>query len=532
MPAPFNAATWLVDRHVESGHGDGVALLCGDGATTYGRLLTLVEGAAAGLRGLGVRPDERVALVLRDSIELATGILAAMRIGAVAVPLNPLLPAVDLAGIVADARARTAVVQANAPALITALREHAPDVTSVVTVGPDAGDPPMQRAMGWEELTAAGGDGSPWSTSDESPGFWLCTSGTTGRPKLAMHRHADMRTTAEGYAREVLAVEPADIHLSAAPLFHAYGLGNSLTFPLAAGACAVLEPTRPPTPALVADLVRRHQPTLFFAVPTFYAALLAANLPGDAFAGVRQAVSAGEALPAELFTRFQERFGVEILDGIGSTEMTHIFISNRHGSAVPGTSGTPVVGHRVKLLDDAGAEAGEGEPGQLHVAGDAAALGYWCRTAETRATFAGDWVRTGDVYSRDAQGFYRHLGRRDDMLRVGAEWVSPGEVEDVLLAHPAVAEAAVVGAGDADGLTRAVAFVVARAGETVDAPALLEHCRGRLAGYKRPRRAVLVDLLPKTATGKVVRVELRQRAAEILAEGALDQVSAVSPRAS
>jgi benzoate-CoA ligase family protein len=512
MAAPFNACSWLVDRHVDEGRGDQVALLCGDDAVSYAELLALVEGVAGGLRGVGLRPEERVVLVLRDSVELEVAFLAAMRIGAVALPLNPLLPPAELAAIAADARARVAIVEDDR--LVAALREGAPEVEHVVAAR-GAGAAGAAVAP-WEALVAGGGDGGPWPALDESPGFWLCTSGTTGRPKLAMHRHADARTTYEGYAREVLGVEPRDRHLSAAPLFHAYGLGNSLTFPLGAGASAVLEPTRPPTPALVAELVARHRPTLFFAVPTFYAALLTSDLPPGTFQGVRQAVSAGEALPGELFTRFLDRFGVEILDGIGSTEMTHIFISNRRGAAVPGSSGTPVGGHRVRLLDDAGSEVEEGQPGQLWVSGDAAALGYWGRTEASRATFAGEWVRTGDVYSCDAQGFYRHLGRHDDMLKVGAEWVSPGEVEDVLLAHPAIAEAAVVGAGDSDGLTRAVAFIVVRPGATLEPEAVVDHCRGRMAGYKRPRRVIVVDGLPKTATGKVVRVELRRQAAAVL----------------
>ena len=522
MPSPFNASAWLVDRHVEAGLGERVAFLQGDTTTSYADLQRLVAGVAAGLRAIGVRPGERVAWVLRDSVELAAGILGSMRMGAIATPLNPLLPPADVAGIVADARAEVAVVDAESTATIETLREAAPELRHVVLTGARApAEDATGRVIAWDDLVHRGGNGSPWAAWDESPGFWLCTSGTTGRPKLAMHRHADIRTTCEGYAREVLGVEASDRHLSAAPMFHAYGLGNSLTFPLSAGASAVLEPTRPPNAALVGDLIRRHRPTLFFAVPTFYAALLASDLPADTFAGVRQAVSAGESLPAELFSRFGRRFGVEILDGIGSTEMTHIFISNRCGAAAPGSSGTPVGGHRARLLDDDGKEVAEGLPGELWVRGDAAATGYWCRSEQSRATFACEWVRTGDLYSRDAAGMYRNLGRRDDMLKVGGEWLAPGEVEEVLLSHPAVVEAAVVGGADADGLTRAVAFVVAAADAGIEADDVVEHCRGRLAGYKRPRRVVLVEALPKTATGKVLRAELRARAAESLRQDAV-----------
>jgi benzoate-CoA ligase family protein len=518
VPDQFNACAWLVDRHVDAGHGARIALLVGDTTVSYAELLDSVTAAAGGLRHLGVRPEERILMILRDGPELAVAILATMRIGAVALPVNPLLPPRDLVAIARDARARCVIVAGDAAALITALSDEAPDLTDLVRVGPDADG----NATGpvWSDILASGGDGACDDTSAESPSFWLCTSGTTGRPKLAMHRHADIRTTCNGYAREVLAVQPGDRHLSVAPMFHAYGFGNSLTFPLAAGAEAVLEPTRPPTPALVAALMARRLPTLFFAVPTFYAALVTADIPDTTFASLRHAVSAGEALPAELFHRFRERFGVEILDGIGSTELTHIFISNRPGQAVPGASGTPVGGHAVRLLDDEGSPVAVGAPGQLWVSGDAAATGYWCRSEETRRTFVGDWVATGDLYAVDDAGVYRHLGRRDDMLKVGGEWVSPAEVENVLLGHESVAEAAVVGARSGDRLMRAVAFVVARPGVHLDPEDVLARCRAELAGYKRPRRLIVVATLPKTATGKVIRADLRREAEAMLSEPA------------
>lgn len=516
MADHFNASEWLVDRQVEAGQGPRTALLCGDAALTYEELLGSIRAAAGGLRRLGVRPEERVLMILRDGPELAVAVLAAMRIGAIALPVNTLLPSRDLVAIARDSRARCAIVPGDAGALIAALSEGAPDLTALVRVGLAA---EAERAgPHWSEVLAGGGDGSADDTSAESPCFWLCTSGTTGRPKLAMHRHADVRTTCDGYAREVLDVQPGDRHLSVAPMFHAYGFGNSLTFPLSAGAQAVLEPTRPPTPALVAALMERHRPTLFFAVPTFYAALVAADIPDATFASLRQAVSAGEALPAELFLRFRERFGVEILDGIGSTELTHIFISNRAGQAVPGASGTPVGGHAVRILDDEGVAVPVDSPGQLWVSGPAAATGYWCRSDETRCTFVGDWVATGDLYSVDSAGIYRHLGRRDDMLRVAGEWVSPAEVESVLLGSDCVAEVAVVGAVAADGLTRTVAFAVARPGVPFNPDAVLARCRAELAGYKRPRRLIVVDTLPKTATGKVIRAELRREATRVLTE--------------
>ena len=505
MADRFNSCEWLVDRQVEAGEGARVALVSGDEQLTYAALLDAVQAAAAGLRQLEIRPEERVMLVLKDGTALAIGILAAMRIGAVAMPVNPLLPVRDLLGIALDARARCAVVDGGATALVSALVTEASDLRSVVGVGSTPLGDAAPSMLSWAELLAAGGNGNVDATTGESPCFWHCTSGTTGRPKLAMHRHADVRTTCEGYATEVLAIGAADRTLSVAPMFHAYGFGNSLTFPLSAGARSILEPTRPPTPALIAGLVERHQPTLFFAVPTFYAALVASDIPDATFAPVRQAVSAGEALPAELFLRFRDRFGVEILDGIGSTEMTHIFVSNRRGRAVPGASGTPVRGHEVRVLDEAGVPVAAGAPGQLWVSGSAAATGYWCRSEETRRTFVGAWVATGDLYSVDIDGVYRHLGRRDDMLKVGGEWVSPAEV-------------AVVGAVGADGLVRAVAFAVPRPGAELDVDAVLARCRAELAGYKRPRRVVVLDALPKTATGKILRTELRARATTVLQE--------------
>jgi benzoate-CoA ligase len=324
-----------------------------------------------------------------------------------------------------------------------------------------------------------------------------------------MHRHVDLKLTAEGYAQDVLALRPDDCCFSVAPLFHAYGLGNSLTFPLSVGATAILEPTRPPSPTQVGQIVRSQLPTLFFSVPTFYAALLAADLAPDTFSSVRLAVSAAEPLPPEVYSRFLQRFGVEILDGVGSTELTHIYLSNRPGDARPGSCGRPVHGYRVRLEDDQGREAAADAPGQLWVAGDPLAAGYWCRTDETRERFCGEWFRSGDMYTRSTDGHYSYLGRADDMFKVAGEWVSPTEVEAVLTEHPGVLEAAVIGE-HVDGLTKPVAHVTPRHNAGIDADELVEFCRSRLAGYKRPHRVVVVDQLPKTATGKIQRAQLRE----------------------
>ena len=513
MTELFNASAYLVDRHVEAGGGDRIALRVRGRSIGYGELLEQVCGAAAGLRGLGVRAEERVLLALLDGAEFVAAFLGAMRLGAIPVPVNPLLPGRDLGLVAAKSRVRVAVVASERAAALADLVEGAPELADVGR----AGDRPADGRVGarlhrWDELARGAADVPPHPTWADSPGFWLCTSGTTGLPKLAMHRHADLRTTAEGFAQEVLGITPSDRCYSVAPLFHAYGLGNSLGFPLSVGAAAVLEPTRPPSPSLVAEIVLTEQPTLFFSIPTAYAHLLAAELPPDTFASVRQAVSAGEALPAELFTRFLERFGVEILDGIGSTELTHMFIANHRGCARPGTSGTPVGGYRVRLEDDDGGEVPPETPGHLWVSGDTAATGYWCETDATRRTFRGEWVRTGDVYARSEDGYYTYLGRSDDMLKVGGEWVSPAEVEAVLIEHPDVLEAAVIGEPRPDGLVQPVAYVVAAPDRMLDPDALVEYCRGRLAGYKRPRRVVVLDELPKTATGKIRRAGLRERA--------------------
>ena len=405
---PFNVSEYLLDRPLAAGDGGREALVAPGRSITYEALHGLVCRFAAGLRGLGVRPEERVALVLFDTVELVATLLAAMRIGAIPLPLNSLLPGRDLALTVAEARARVAVVSAERATVAAELVDGAPELERVIVAGEGEAPALAGAAVGrWDELAAADpAAGGPHATWDDSPGFWLCTSGTTGRPKLAMHRHADLRITAEGYAREVLDIGPDDRCFSVAPLFHAYGLGNALGFPLSVGATAILEAARPPKPDRVAEVVQAEQPTLFFSVPTFYAALLDADLPEDTFRSVRHGVSAGEALPAELFTRFRERFGVEILDGIGSTEMTHIYVSNRPGRCRPGSSGTVVGGYRVRLTDDGGNEVGPGTPGQLWVSGDSAATGYWCRTEATRASFQGEWFRSGDMYIESEDGFY------------------------------------------------------------------------------------------------------------------------------
>ena len=495
----WNASAWLLDRHVTDGDGDRPALRTASGdEISYAQLLARVESMAAGLRQQKVGAGDRVVLALLDSPDFTAAFLALLRIGAIAVPVNPLLPWRDVALVVTDAESRLVLVSAE-----RAAGSEEVGATRLVTGTPE-----------WTETAAAQGDTSLATTEADTPGFWLCTSGSTGRPKLAMHRQADLQFTAETYARSILDIAPDDRFFSVGPMFHAYGLGNSLSFPMAVGALAILEPTRPPTPARVAEIVRSERPTLFFGIPAFFAALNASDIPDDTFRSVRLAVSAAESLPAETWHRFHDRFGVEILDGIGSTEMTHIFLSNRAGAVRPGSTGVAVKGYEVRVVDDDGADRGDGVPGHLWVRGDSAATGYYANPAATEATFglAGGWVRTGDTYVRDSEGVHTYLGRSDDMLRVGGEWVAPAEVEATIIEHPAVLEVAIVGEVDDRGITRPVAYVVAKAGATVTEAEVIEHCRSRLAGFKRPSKVVLMDALPKTATGKIQRYKLRQSA--------------------
>jgi benzoate-CoA ligase family protein len=532
MPELFNAATYLLDRHVEQGRGDRVAVTGPAGTLTYAQLLALVQKLGAGLRDLGVRPEERVVMAASDSPHLLAAILAAMRIGAVAVPVNTMLTGPELGELLRDARARTAFVSAEFAAAAAQAAAAAPELHDVVLAPAGSADqdaagdggeaaaafPPGVSVTSLPDVLARGSryaSSSPYPTWADSTALWLYTSGTTGTAKGAVHRHANIRYVAETYPREVLGITPGDRCYSVAKLFFAYGLGNSAFFPLAAGAAAVLDPARP-TPALVAQRLASYEPTLFFAVPSFYAALLAAGVPASALRSVRLAVSAGETLPAGIYQRFLDRFGVGILDGIGSTEALHIFVSNRQGSIRPGSSGTPVTGYQVDIRDEEGRPVADGVPGDLYLKAPSAALGYWCRTDVTRKVFQGEWLRTGDVYVRSADGYYTCLGRSSDMIKAGGIWVSPAEVEARLLEHPGVTQAAVVGLADADGLETPVACVVRAQDGAVAAAELVTFCRDGLAAFKRPRAVLFVESLPTTATGKLRRFAVREMAAGLL----------------
>ena len=504
----FNAADYLVSRHVAAGDGDRTAVLASE-TLTYAELDERVGIVAGGLRALGLRRDDRVLLVMSDEIPMLTGILGAFRAGLVAVPVSTMFTGPELGKIMDDSGARAVLATPEFTESVSQAVALSPDVEHVVLAGED--ELPVRddvRRHTWAELTAEGeqGDRSTAPTLDDSWALWLYTSGTTGLPKAAMHRHANIRHVCETYGAQVLGITPDDTTFSVAKMFFAYGIGNTVFFPLSVGAKTVLEPRRP-SPDVVRERLEQARPTLFFGVPTFYAALTASELPDDAFSSVRLCASAGEPLPAPLQKRFTDRFGVEILDGIGSTEALHIFLSNRPGDIRPGTTGQAVPGYDLEIRDSAGSPVGDDEPGALFVRGESIALGYWHRTDATRAVFQGEWLSTGDTYVRTSEGYYSCLGRNSDMLKAGGIWVSPAEVESRLLEHPLVREAAVVGVADADGLDKPVGVVVVQDGITEQE--LVQWCRDGLAHFKAPRQVVFVDDLPKTATGKLQRFKVR-----------------------
>ncbi len=515
----FNASTYLLDRHVERGDGDRLALTGVGGETTYAQLHERVVRAAASLQTVGLEPEQRLMMFMADSPEFVVLFLAALRIGAVPVPVSTMLHTDGLAELLRDARARLLAVGAEFRATAEKAAAQAPELVAVITAerGGFTASVPVYTFAALEQSDPLR---APYLTGPDSPAFWLYTSGTTGNPKAAMHRHGSIRVVCETYGDKVLRIRRDDRCLSAAKAFFAYGLGNSLLFPLAAGAAAILEPARA-RPAVMAAREREYGATLFFAGPTFFANMLHADLPDDSLAGVRLAVSAGETLPEALYRRWTGRFGIDILDGIGMTEMLHIFLSNREGEVHPGTTGVAVPGYQLRILDDNGAEVPTGEPGSLYVRGDSAATGYWSRYDASRRVFQGEWLCTGDTYVQDAEGYYTCLGRTTDMIKASGMWVTPSEVEARILEHPAVDQAAVVACLDADGLEKPVAYAVLAAEAAESDPIaletqIIEFCREGLPSYKRPRRVVFLDALPTTATGKVRRVELRAAAVGLL----------------
>ena len=500
----FNIGAELVERNLRAGRADRVAVWHGGRTFTYGEIAGQVDAAALALLRAGVEPEQRVVLILPDSPALLACYLGAMKIGAVAVPCNPLLRPADYAYFLEESRARLVITSQECLDRVEPALAGQRTVRRVVVSGSE-GERSFQQFIGVPSRRPV--EAAP-TTGDEAA-FWLWTSGSTGRPKAAVHAHQDWPHCCELYARPVLDLREEDRCFSASKLFHAYGLGNALAFPFWVGASTVLVPDKP-TPDLVYRTLQEAAPTLFFGVPTLYAAMLARK-DAPKLDRLRACVSAGEPLPGELFSRWKERFGTEILDGIGSTEVLHIYVSPRRGSARPDSTGFPVDGYEVRIVDEQGRDVRRGETGDLIVRGPSTAICYWNRIEQTRAKMRGEWFFSGDKFRQDDQGEFHYVGRSDDMFKCGGEWVSPPQVEAALVTHAAVLECAVT-ARDEGGLLRPQAHVVLKedyAASRELGEELRQHVRGRCAGYMVPREIHFLAELPKTATGKIQRYLLR-----------------------
>jgi benzoate-CoA ligase len=524
-PERFNFAQHLLAAN--TGRAHKVAYIDDQGTLTYGALDERVRRMAAALRAQGLKREERVLLLMLDSNDWPVAFLGAIYAGIVPVAVNTLLTADDYAYMLEHSRAQAALVSgALLPALVLAMTKSDHELQKVVVSRPIAPLGPHEVEF-VALLDVQPPLAKPAATGADDPGFWLYSSGSTGRPKGTVHSQANAYWTAELYGKRVLGLTERDVCFSAAKLFFAYGLGNALTFPMSVGATTLLMAERP-TPDAVFKRWRGEVqgtggegrsasllPTVFFGAPTGYAGMLASpNLPKKGEVALRLASSAGEALPAEIGERFTRHYGVEIIDGIGSTEMLHIFLSNIPGKVRYGTTGWPVPGYTIELRGDDGGPVPDGEPGDLYIQGPSAAMMYWGNRAKTRETFQGGWTRSGDKYVRNPDGTYTYSGRSDDMLKVSGIYVSPFEVEATLVQHPAVLEAAVIGKEDAEGLTKTKAFVVLKAGSSATEDELKAFVKDRLAPYKYPRFVDFVSELPKTATGKIQRFKLREREAQ------------------
>jgi benzoate-CoA ligase len=513
IPRQYNFAADILERNLNAGRGEKPVFIDPRGTWTYAQLADRVMRFAAVLRSLGIRREERVLICLLDTIDWPTAFLGCLKAGVVAVPVNTLMTEDDYRFMLADSRARMLVVSEALYPRFQKLIDEAPDLEHVLVSGDNAHG--LKRFEDLVQQTKPCAETAPTVRDDIA--FWLYTSGSTGKPKGAVHVHADLKLTDDLYGGPFLQITKSDVCYSVAKLFFAYGLGNALTFPMSAGACTVLLPDRP-TPDGVAALLRRHPVTVFYAVPTFYVAFLASpSAPQRGETRLRRCVSAGEALPTDVGKRWLDRYGVDILDGIGSTEMLHIFLSNRAGDVKYGTTGKPVPGYEVRLVDDDGALVKRGEMGELLIKGPTSAVMYWNNREQSRNTFLGEWTRSGDKYLEDEQGYFVYCGRKDDMLKVSGLYVSPFEVEAALSTHPDVLEAAVVAWLDGDGLVKPKAFVVLKdqtkvaeaAARDQMSRALQDHVKSKLAPYKYPRWIEFRADLPKTATGKIQRFKLR-----------------------
>jgi len=511
-PESFNFAAHLIA--LNSDRADKIAFVDDSRQLSYGELATRIRRLASGLRDLGVKREERVLMPMQDGTDWPVAFLGAIYAGVIPVAVNTLLTADDYAYMLEHSRAQAVLVSGEVlPSIKAALTKSDHEVRKVIVSHPvaplDFGEVEFEAFLDAQAVMAR-----PARTHSDDPAFWLYSSGSTGRPKGTVHSQTNPYWTSELYGRLTLGVREDDICFSAAKLFFAYGLGNALTFPMTVGATTILMSKRPtPEEAFkrLTGSIGGLKPTLFFGAPTGFAGMLASPaLPSKAQVALRLVSSAGEALPAEIGKRFKEHFGVDIVDGIGSTEMLHIFISNRPSDIRYGTTGWPVPGYDIELRDDEGKSPPDGEPADLYIRGPSAAMMYWGNRAKTRETFQGGWIKSGDKYIRNADGTYTYAGRSDDMLKVSGIYVSPFEVEATLVQHPAVLEAAVIGVPDAEGLTKTKAFVVLKPGSSTNDAELKAFVKDRLAPYKYPRLIQYVDELPKTATGKIQRFRLRE----------------------
>ena len=497
IPREYNAADDLLGANLKAGRGGKVAYIDDAGQCTFGELADRANRFGNHLRSLGLRMEDRILIAMHDTIDWPVAFLGAIRAGIVPIAVNTLLTPKDYEYMLSDSRAKALLVSPVLKGQFEPFLSKLPFLKHVLV-------PPFK-----DLLEKSDGNLVAAPTTADDPCFWLYSSGSTGMPKGAVHVHSGMRITAELYAKGVLGMSESDVIFSAAKLFFAYGLGNSLSFPLAAGATTVLMAERP-TPDAVFKRLTEKKATLFFAVPTLYAGMLASPaFPARKDLNLRTCISAGEALPPQIAKSFKEKTGVDILDGIGSTEMLHIFLSNRPGDFRYGTTGKAVPGYELKLVDEQGNAVKQGELGELLIKGPTAANLYWNNRQKSRSTFVGEWTRSGDKYSQDADGYYAYGGRTDDMLKVSGIWVSPAEVEAALVSHECVLEAAVVGKEDEQKLVKPKAFVVLKPGKQATVEDLQAYVKSKLAPYKYPRWIEFAGELPKTATGKIQRFKLR-----------------------